>query len=74
MTSQNQPKRIGMHFFVEPSATKLKFQQLTQNYWVEIPFGVFSCSGIHGFQERFLARHSTQAPVLFLNQGNGAAS
>lgn len=72
--SQNQPKRIGMHFFVEQSATKLKLQQLTQNYWVEIPFGVFSCNGIHWFQERLLARHSTQAPVLFLNQGNGAAS
>ena len=51
---------------------KLKLQQLTQNYWVEIPFGVFSCNPL--IQERFLASHSTQAPVLFLNQGNGAAS
>ncbi len=41
-------------FFVERSATSSKLRQLTQNYWVEFPLGVFSCDGIHWFKRRFL--------------------
>ena len=68
------PRELGCIFLLNNLLQSSSCNSWPKKNWVEIPFGVFSCNGIHSFQERFLASHSTQAPVLFLNQGNGAAS